>query len=75
MRGLPVDFCFNADLVSLKLVTHKKFVFRAGAESCKRKARCVAVTDLFGLINVSSIKARCSLIQFTAANKNKSNSW
>ena len=55
------------------LVTNKKIVFRAGTGSClqrlkcKRNARCVAVTDSFVLINVSSMKARCSPVRFMAA--------
>ena len=40
----------------------------------KRNARCVAVRDLFVLINVSKIKVRCSPVQFTAANEKKFNS-
>ena len=73
MPGRPVDFHINADPVALKLVTHNKIVFRAGTGSClprlkcKRNARCVAVTDLFVLINVSTMKARCSPVQFMSA--------
>ena len=33
-RGQPVDFCFNADSVALKFVTHNKIMFRTGTESC-----------------------------------------
>ena len=60
VRGRPVDFCFNADPVPLKLVTHHKIVFRAGTGLClsklkgKRNARCVAVTDWFQLADLAS---------------------
>ena len=73
MQGLPIDFRFNADPLALKLVTHKKIVFRAGTGSClprlkcKQNAHCVAVTDLFVLINVTTMKARCSSVQFMSA--------
>ena len=79
MQGRPVDFCFNADPIALKLVTQNKIEFRAGTGSClprlkcKRKARCVAVADSFVLLNVSTMKARCSL--FMAAHKKKFNRW
>ena len=78
VRGRPLGFCFNADPVPLKLVTHNKIVFRAGAGLClsrlkyKRNARCVAVTDSFSLRNVSTIKARCSPVQFMAASEKSS---
>ena len=61
MRGLLVDFRFNADPVALKLLIHTKIVFRAGTGSClpslkcTRNALCVAVTDSFVLTNVSHI--------------------
>ena len=64
-----VDFHSNADPVALKLVTHNKIMLWAGMGSCvpslkcKRKAHCVAVTDSFILINVSTMKARCSPVQ------------
>ena len=73
MRSRPVDFRFNADPLALKLVTHNKIVFRAGTGSClprlkgKRNAYCVAVTDLFVLIHVSTMKARCLSDQFMSA--------
>ena len=67
LRGRPVDFCFNADPGALNFVTHNKIVFRASYSGwcppkfkCKRNARCVAVTDSFVLINVSTMKARCT---------------
>ena len=53
VRGWPVDFCFNADPVPLKLVTQNKIVFRVGTGlclsklKCKSNACCVAVTDSF----------------------------
>ena len=81
MQNLPVYFHFNADPVALKLVTHNKIVFRAETGSClprlkcKRNARCFAVTDSFVLMKVSTMKARCSPVQFTAANQKKFNSW
>ena len=79
MWGRPVDFRFNADPVALKLVTHSKIVFRADTGlclsrlKCKRKACCVAVTDSFTLINVSTMTARCSPVQFMAAKETKNN--
>ena len=75
MRGLPVDFRFNADLVALKLLTYTKIVFRAGTGSClpslkcTRNALCVAVTDSFVLKNVFTVKARCSPVQFMVSTK------
>ena len=66
-------FLSMADPVALKFVTHNKIVFRAGTGSClprlkcKRNARCVVVTDSFVLINVSTMKARCSPVQFMSA--------
>ena len=76
----PVDFCFNADPLALKLITHNKIVFRAGRGSClprlqcKRNARCVTVTDLFVLIKVSTMKARCSPVQFMSATEKETKS-
>ena len=73
MRGRLVDFRFNGDPLALKLVTHNKIVFQAGMGSCllrlkcKWNARCVAVTDWFVLINVSTMKVRCSPVQFMSA--------
>ena len=75
VRGLPVDFRFNADPVALKLLTHTKIVFRDGTGSClpslkcTRNALCVAVTDSFVLINVSIVKARCLPVQFMVSTK------
>ena len=77
VRGRPVDFCFNADPVALKLITHNKIVFRAGTGSCLPRLKCkrnarsrsVAATDSFVLINVSTMKAQSSPIQFRAANE------
>ena len=75
MRARPVDYCFNADPVALKLVTWNKIVFRADMGlclpklKCKRNSHCVAVTDSSVLINVSTMKVRCLL--FMAANKSK----
>ena len=75
VRGLPVDFRFNAYPVSLKFLTHTKIVFRAGTGSClpslkcTRNAFCVAVTDSFVLIKVSTVKARCSPVQFMVSTK------
>ena len=71
----PVDFRFSAGPAVLKLVSHNKIVFRAGTGlglsrlKCKRNARCVAVTDSHALINVSTMKVRCSPVQFMAANE------
>ena len=79
VRGRPLGFRFNAAQVPLKLVIHNKIVFRAGTGlclsrlKCRRNAGCVAVTDSFSLRNVSTIKARCSPVQFMAANEKKFN--
>ena len=68
MQGLPVDFCFNANPVSLKFLTHTKIVFQAGTGlclpilKCMRNTLCVAVTD-------SAVKARCSPVQFMVSTK------
>ena len=81
-------FRFNAVSIALKLVTQNKIVFRDGTRSClprskcKRNVRCVVVTDLFVLVNVSTMKVRCSLfmaantkkVQFMAAKEIKNNS-
>ena len=73
MRGQSVHFRFNADPLPLKSVTQNKIVFRPGMGSClprlkcKWNARCVAVTDSFVLINVSTMKARCLPVQFMSA--------
>ena len=78
VRCRPVDFRFIADQIALKVVIHNKIVLRAGMGSClpklksKRNSRCVAVIGSFVLINVSKIKARCSPVQFTAANEKSS---
>ena len=62
MQGRPVDICFNADPVPLKLATHNKIVFQAGTGlclsklKCKRNARCVAVTDWFQSAYLASPK-------------------
>ena len=72
LQGQPINF---------HLVTNNKIMFQARTGwclsrlKCKRKAHCVAVTDSFVLINVSTMKARCSLVQFKAASEKKSSSW
>ena len=77
VRAWPVDFCFSANPVALKLLSHNIILFRAGTGSYlpkmkwKRNARYVAVIDSFVLINVSTMKARCSPVQFLAANETK----
>ena len=69
VRGRSVDFRFSVDPLALKLVTHNKIVFRVGMglflPSLKftRNALCFAFTDALLLINVNTMKARCSPVQ------------
>ena len=73
VRGWPVDFCFHADPLALKLATLNKIVFRAGTGLCLPSLKCtrnplrVAVTDSLFFINVSTMKTRCSPVQFMLA--------